>query len=138
MRFGGGARGLLRATGVTAGLGALGAGLSLAPARKLLERTLLPSPGQGPSREAREAGMFRIRIEGEGRGSDARDFAMGVRIEGDSDPGYGETAKMLGEAALSLALDDLPKQGGVLTPATAMGAALLERLRRAGMRFDVA
>ena len=47
------------------------------------------------------------------------------------DPGYAATAVMLGESALCLALDGekLPPAAGVLTPATAMGGALVERLR---------
>lgn len=62
------------------------------------------------------------------------------RIEGKRDPGYGATARMLGEASLCLALDEakLPPRAGVLTPATAMGTALLARLRAAGMVFEVA
>jgi short subunit dehydrogenase-like uncharacterized protein len=46
---------------------------------------------------------------------------------------------MLGESALCLALDgaELDSPGGVLTPASAMGSTLIERLRAAGMVFDV-
>jgi len=41
---------------------------------------------------------------------------------------------MLGESALCLALDQdrLPARAGVLTPATAMGIALADRLKSAG------
>ena len=46
-----------------------------------------------------------------------------------ADPGYNGTAIMLGEAALCLAQDDLTSEGGVLTPAVAMAAPLIERLR---------
>jgi saccharopine dehydrogenase (NAD+, L-glutamate forming) len=53
------------------------------------------------------------------------------------DPGYDETAMMLGESALCLALDDLPSTAGQVTTATAMGDALLSRLPAAGMRFEV-
>jgi short subunit dehydrogenase-like uncharacterized protein len=55
-----------------------------------------------------------------------------------ADPGYGSTAKMLGESALCLALDPLTSDGGVTTPSLAMGGALLDRLRRAGLTFAVA
>ena len=60
-------------------------------------------------------------------------------MKGTSDPGYGETAKMLGESALCLALDapSLDERFGVLTPASAMGMHLVDRLRRAGMTFAV-
>jgi short subunit dehydrogenase-like uncharacterized protein len=46
---------------------------------------------------------------------------------------------MLGESALCLALDGdrLPSAAGVLTPATAMGTALVDRLRSAGFTFEV-
>ena len=53
------------------------------------------------------------------------------------DPGYGETSKMLAESALCLAFDALPKQGGVLTPAQAMGDALMGRLQAQGISFTV-
>jgi short subunit dehydrogenase-like uncharacterized protein len=55
------------------------------------------------------------------------------------DPGYGETSKMLAESALCLALDRdrLPETFGVITPATAMGELLIDRLRAAGIRFEV-
>jgi short subunit dehydrogenase-like uncharacterized protein len=53
------------------------------------------------------------------------------------DPGYSETSKMLSEAALCLAQDELPQRAGQLTPAVAMGEALIARLERAGIRFEV-
>ena len=55
-------------------------------------------------------------------------------IAAQGDPGYAATSVMLGETALCLALDrdHLPGRAGVLTPATAMGAALADRLRSAG------
>ena len=59
-----------------------------------------------------------------------------VDLEG-GDPGYTETAKMAAESALCLALDDLPVNAGVVTPATSMGMALCDRLQAAGIRFTV-
>ena len=53
-----------------------------------------------------------------------------------ADPGYGSTAKMLGESALCLALDPLTSPGGVQTPSVAMAQPLLDRLRRAGLVFE--
>ena len=107
---------------------------SLAPGRSML-RPLLPAPGEGPSKAKRDAGFFRVRIVGE---SDANGRAI-ARVEGKSDPGYGETAKMLGQAALCLALDrdKLAPRHGVLTPASSMGTVLIERLRAAGMTFAI-
>ena len=61
--------------------------------------------------------------------------AVRTRVSG-GDPGYTETAKMLAEAALCLALDDNPGTAGQVTPAQAMGDALLDRLQKAGIRFE--
>jgi short subunit dehydrogenase-like uncharacterized protein len=44
---------------------------------------------------------------------------------------------MMGESALCAALDQLPDRFGVLTPASAMGTALIDRLRAAGMTLTV-
>ena len=59
------------------------------------------------------------------------------KVTGDKDPGYGSTSKMLAESAICLAKDELQEGGGVLTPAVAMGDALLTRLREnAGLTFS--
>jgi len=63
-------------------------------------------------------------------------YTARFRMKGD--PGYAATAVMLGESALALALDRdaLPaSDGGVLTPATALGDALVTRLRAAGVEI---
>jgi saccharopine dehydrogenase (NAD+, L-glutamate forming) len=45
---------------------------------------------------------------------------------------------MLSESAVCLATDDLPSSGGFLTPASAMGDALLRRLvENAGLGFEL-
>ena len=138
MVFGKGAKGAALAGAFTAGVAAFLTLLSMRPGRSIL-KPLLPAPGQGPSKARRDAGFFRVRIVGEGDGSGAAEMKATARIEGTSDPGYGETAKMLGESALCLALDrdDLPPRHGVLTPASAMGNRLIERLRAAGMTFAI-
>lgn len=116
------------------GLGALMAGLSFAPTRKALDR-LLPAPGDGPDEAARRKGRFSIHIHT--RTSTGRRYRAKVSAPGD--PGYAATAVMLGESALCLAHDDgLPPRAGVLTPATAMGAALTQRLRAAGHTYEAA
>lgn len=138
MTFGRGPRGMLRAAAFAAGLGAtLAAGMT-GLGRSVLAR-LLPSPGEGPSKEQREAGFFRIRILGESDAAAGAPLSATARVAGTRDPGYGETAKMLGESALCLALDRdrLEPRSGVLTPAAAMGPRLVERLRAAGMTFRV-
>ncbi|MFJ3905320.1 saccharopine dehydrogenase family protein [Streptomyces sp. NPDC090025] len=89
-------------------------------------------PGQGPSAERRARSWFTVRFVGEGGGR--RVF---TEVSG-GDPGYGETAKMLAEGALSLAFDALPKTSGQVTTAVAMGDALIGRLRAAGIGFRVA
>ena len=126
--------GPVKAAGIVAGLGGLVAGLSLPPTRALLDR-VLPAPGEGPSDEQREKGFFAI--DTHTRTSEGARLVC--RIHADGDPGYKATAVMLGEAALSLALDGdrLPDAAGVLTPATAMGDVLADRLRAAGQTYDV-
>lgn len=126
--------GPVKAAGIAGGMGLLVAGLSLPPTRKLLDR-LLPDPGQGPDEQAREKGFFRIDIHAR-TSSGAR---LICKISAPGDPGYKATAVMLGESALALALDGerLPDMAGVLTPATAMGHVLADRLRAAGHSYDV-
>jgi short subunit dehydrogenase-like uncharacterized protein len=129
---GSGARGFLSAVALTAGLGAAAVMLSTPPTRKLAAR-FLPQPGEGPSRATRESGFFRIAVHGvAASGARATTLVVGTR-----DPGYGETAKMLGESTLCLAVDALTSGGGVTTPAAAMGDALVARLRAAGMTWEV-
>jgi short subunit dehydrogenase-like uncharacterized protein len=133
---GGGVKGLMGAVLVTGAMAAAMPALAFGPTRKLLERKL-PKPGEGPSREAREAGYFIARLIGDGVDDGGQPLQLRGRVEGVNDPGYGETAKMLGESALALAFDELDSPGGMRTPASTMGDALLERLRAAGMTFHV-
>lgn len=134
MGFARGGRGVLGATAVTGVLGAFGALLLFGPTRRALTKRL-PQPGEGPSEATRRGGHVRLTVFGE---SEAGRRAA-VRVEGAGDPGYQLTAVMLGEAALSLAVDEarLPARVGVLTPATALGLPLIERLREAGLSFEV-
>jgi short subunit dehydrogenase-like uncharacterized protein len=134
MGFGSGPRGAVAAGAVAGGVGALVVGLALTPTRAVLDR-VLPSPGEGPSKKQRDAGFFRIEIHA--RTSSGARYVCRVAAQGD--PGYKATAVMFGESSLSLALDDeaLPSRAGVLTPATALGNVLVERLRAAGQTFEV-
>ena len=129
---GAGHAGRVKALALTGGLGALLAGLSFPPSRKVLGR-VLPSPGEGPGEEARRKGFFTMDIHT--RTSSGARYVCRVAAQGD--PGYAATAVMLGESALCLALDRdrLPQRSGVLTPSTAMGGVLVERLRAAGQTF---
>jgi short subunit dehydrogenase-like uncharacterized protein len=72
-------------------------------------------------------------------GRDDQGNQLMVKVTGDRDPGYGSTAKMLGQAGLCLALDikKEDRAGGFLTPSVAMGNALLERLEaHSGLAFE--
>jgi len=134
MGFGSGPLAPLQAAAVAGGVVALAGGLSLAPARAVLDR-VLPAPGEGPSEKQRERGFFRIELHA--RTSSGARYICRVAAQGD--PGYKATAVMLGEAGLCLALDGerLPAHAGVLTPASALGDALIERLRLAGQTLEV-
>jgi len=93
-----------------------------------------PKPGEGPPPWLIEQGAFTVKVNAEtADGRKAR-----ATIKGKGDPGYGATSKMLAELALCLWGDhpNEPEGGGVLTPSTALGEALIERLRAAeGGRF---
>ncbi len=123
------ARGLPAAVGTPAVLGGMLAVAQLPVGRDLLLR--LARPGTGPSPERRAASWFQVRFVGSGGGR-----RVVVDVTG-GDPGYDETATMLAESALCLALDDLPATAGQVTTVQAMGDQLLARLRTAGLGFEV-
>ena len=133
MGTGKGVKGWSGATSVAIGLGAFMGSLALPFTRPFVEKRL-PSPGEGPDKEAREKGAFKTLFVALGDGQTERAVVSDRR-----DPGYGSTAVMLSEAALCLALEgpQLPSGGGILTPATAMGMRLVERLRDAGLTLEV-
>lgn len=137
--MGSGVSGALKATGMTLSLGAFAGGMALAPTRRLLQRFVLPSPGEGPDEAAREAGYFNVKLFARGVDDEGKSFTLKGAVGADKDPGYGATAIMLGESALCLALDGevTAARGGILTPAVAMGERLIERLKTAGMTFEV-
>jgi saccharopine dehydrogenase (NAD+, L-glutamate forming) len=115
------------AAGLVAGVGGVVALAQLPPTRNLLLK--LKDPGDGPTPEERAKAWFKVRFRGEGGGR-----RVVTEVTG-GDPGYTETSKMLAEAALCLAHDDLPERAGQLTPAVAMGQALIDRLLTAGIGF---
>jgi short subunit dehydrogenase-like uncharacterized protein len=96
-------------------------------------RSIAPAPGQGPSQHTMDHGWFRCEFFG--RASNGR-TAHGV-VSDQGDPGNRVTVKCLCESALALALDQLPARAGVLTPSTAIGEALVTRLRARGMTLGV-
>jgi short subunit dehydrogenase-like uncharacterized protein len=127
--FGVGPAAPMLAAAVSVTLKSLEAGLAFGPSRAMLG-ALLPAPGRGPGERTRRAGFFRMQIHS--RTSTGARYLGTIGAQGD--PGYAATSVMLGESALCLALDAalLPDRAGVLTPATAMGAALADRLRSTG------
>ena len=130
-----GIKGLAAAAAVTGGIGGFMAATQVPPLRRLIERRL-PKPGEGPTPELRAAGYFVLRLLADS-GDEGPPVRLLGRVEDRRDPGYGSTAVMLSESALCLAKDDLHSEGGVLTPASAMGLPLLDRLREAGMTWNV-
>ena len=131
-----GLQGRLAATGIAAGLAGFMVVGAVPPARWALERFVLPGPGEGPSAEAQKRGFFDLRFVG--RTADGR--SIRTRVTGDRDPGYGSTAKMLGQAGACLAQDlrNSTVKGGFWTPATIFGDQLVARLTRySGLTFEV-
>ncbi|MCC6556789.1 MAG: saccharopine dehydrogenase NADP-binding domain-containing protein [Polyangiaceae bacterium] len=121
----------LRLAAGLAGIGAIVALAQLGPTRDLLGR--IRAQGEGPTPEQRARGWFQVTFHGK-----AASRRVVTRVSG-GDPGYSETAKMVAESALCLALDRerLPARAGVLTPAVAMGDHLTDRLQQAGIRFEL-
>jgi short subunit dehydrogenase-like uncharacterized protein len=134
MGCGRGPFGPVAAAASTVGLGAFLGAMVLPPTRALLDR-VLPAPGSGPSAQTREKGWFRSVVDAETEGG--RRYRAAVAGRGD--PGYAATAVMLGQSALALAhdADRLPDRAGSLTPATALGDVLVDRLRTAGHTYTV-
>ena len=99
---------------------------------KKIANKILPKPGEGPTKEQREKGFYNLKFY-----ATLKDGSRFLgRVTGDMDPGYGSTSKMLGEAAVCLAKDNLSNISGFLTPSIAMGDFLLIRLViRAGLSF---
>jgi short subunit dehydrogenase-like uncharacterized protein len=93
-----------------------------------------PKPGEGPSKEERENGMYDllfVAIAPDGR--QVRTF-----VKGDRDPGYGSTSKMIAECAVCLLRDATDVPGGIWTPGAAMQHKLIKRLQEnAGLTFGV-
>ena len=93
-----------------------------------------PKPGEGPSKQERETGLYDLLFVG--LAADGRQVRIAVR--GDRDPGYGSTSKMIGECAVCLLRDTPEVPAGIWTPGAAMGDRLIKRLvAHAGLKFDV-
>lgn len=93
-----------------------------------------PKPGEGPSKEAREAGNYDVLFVG----TSADGGEIRAAVSGDLDPGYGSTSKMIAESAVCLVTRCGELPGGIYTPAPALGQKLIERLQaHAGLTFTL-
>lgn len=136
---GSGIQGRLKAVGIVAGLGAFMLGAVNKPISQLMERLLLPKPGEGPTPEQQLSGRFDLRFFGKTNAGQS----LRIKVTGDRDPGYGSTGKMLGQAAISLALDHVKdgekvgRGGGFWTSATMFDERFIQRLtNHAGLVFE--
>ena len=122
-----------QAWGMTLGLGAFMLGAATGLGRKIMAKTFLPKPGEGPSEQAQLKGMFDMRFYG----TASDDTKLEYKVEGDRDPGYGSTAKMLAQVGLCLAKDVSELEGGCWTPASGLGHKLIDRLsQHAGVKVE--
>ena len=130
-----GTKGKRGARAMSWGMGGLMVAMALPPVRWVLEKTVLPKPGEGPSPKEQLEGKFDLVF----LGTTPSGETIRTRVTGDRDPGYGSTAKMLSQAAACLAKDvpeDAP--GGFWTPATLLGDKLIDRLTAdAGLTFEL-
>lgn len=127
--------GAAKAAAVAAGTAAGLAAMAVGPVRRLVA-SRLPAPGEGPTAEQREKGYWELAFFAAPATAGAA--PLRARLHGDRDPGYGSTARMLGESAVCLAQDAEGVGGGFHTSASAMGEALIDRLqKRAGVTFEV-
>lgn len=125
-----GAAGLARAVGIACALPAFVTALATPGLRQVADR-VLPSPGQGPSEQARARGHFTVEVHADT--TSGRHVVSTVAAR--QDPGYGATAVMVSQAALALASGE-GLATGASTPAVALGQPYAARLRRKGFTID--
>ena len=121
--------GLLMAGGMSIGMTAL----AIPPLRRLISKRL-PQPGEGPSVSEREDGFFEFFVHAHHPTDSGKDIR--ICVKGKRDPGYGAASRMLAQAGLSLAFDDLDVEGGIWTPASALGNHLVNRLADVDITFE--
>ncbi len=114
------------------------AALQIKPLRRAASR-MVPAPGQGPSKWVMDHGRYRAELVAR---SPSGEVLARARVAGPGDPGNRATTRFVCEAALALVhqlpqLPGGPQWGGVLTPASAFGAVLVQRLRAAGDELTV-
>ncbi|MFT7417435.1 MAG: short subunit dehydrogenase-like uncharacterized protein [Glaciecola sp.] len=93
-----------------------------------------PKPGEGPTKEERDNGFYDVMFVGQ----DINGKTHIASVAGTLDPGYGSTSKMIAESALCLVENYDSIEGGLYTPAPALGNSLIERLKEnAGLTFKI-
>mgnify|MGYP006115676055 CR=1 FL=1 len=91
-------------------------------------------PGEGPTKDERENGSYDVMFVGSNESGES----LIAGVKGDKDPGYGSTSKMIAESAVCLLLNPNEGEGGITTPAPAMGEKLIARLQQnAGISFEI-
>ncbi len=128
---GDGSKGKYHALLLTLGIKSLLVGAALKPSRWAITSWMLPKPGEGPSLREQNSGRYELLFYG----TTDNGHLLKTRVTGDKDPGYGSTAKMLGQAALAMTTSE--KRGGFWTPSTAFGLAFIDQLvNSAGLTFE--
>eukprot|EP00599_Poterioochromonas_sp_BG-1_P007141 CAMPEP_0173148702 /NCGR_PEP_ID=MMETSP1105-20130129/9877_1 /TAXON_ID=2985 /ORGANISM="Ochromonas sp., Strain BG-1" /LENGTH=490 /DNA_ID=CAMNT_0014063407 /DNA_START=339 /DNA_END=1811 /DNA_ORIENTATION=+ len=117
------------------GLLVFGTAFFLPPLHYILNKYVLPQPGEGPSEAFMDTGF--LKVDGYAVGSNGSKVKTMIYFP--TDPGYRDTARMLVESGLALALesDKLKGGGGIFTPGTCQGEVLLERLISTGSAFEI-
>tara|TARA_B110000211_G_scaffold76926_1_gene90215 strand:+ start:94 stop:390 length:297 start_codon:yes stop_codon:yes gene_type:complete len=97
---------------------------------------MLPQPGEGPSEDTMLNGYFKCLLVVEAEDGEKRTFTMNAS----GDPGYRLTTRFICESAILLSgnIENLPggkSYGGVLTPATALGLPMIDRLIKRDVHF---
>lgn len=135
MMMGRGVKGRLQATLTAVGMGAFLVGVRFAPTKALLQKFVIPEAGEGPDKQERETGFFKLLF----RGTTSDGQTLSAQVSGDRDPGYGSTCRMISETAILLSeLDKGAKPGGFWTPAALFEQALIDRLEaNAGLTFEL-
>ena len=128
-------KGKSRARNMSWGLSAFMVLAAIKPTRWVLERFILLKPGQGPTEEEQLKGHYDMRF----MGIHENGQKIVTKVTGDRDPGYGSTAKMLGQAAVCLSkISKQEKEGGFWTPASIYGERFIQALtEHSGLTFEV-
>ncbi len=98
-------------------------------------KKIMPAPGDGPSEEQIEQGFFKLLAIG--KNQDGR--SVSVKISYPGDPGNKSTVFFLCESALCLMESEeiQSKASGFLTPISALGSALVDRLSSRGLNVEI-